>query len=123
MHDSNLSPKPLESYLEISAEPNPIERPAVVTFSTTRSRVFCSHCQQIVTLVTAGEAASLFNTDLQDIQFLLGKEEIHAVRQDPAVISICRRSLETCFESRQTRLLDSNFEVVARPTMGGRTND
>ena len=118
MHDSNLSPKRLESALEIIVEPDPIERPAAVTFSTTRSRVFCPHCQDIVAVVTAVAAASLFNTDLQDIRFLLTRDEIHAVRQDPAVISICRTSLDNCFEKRQTRLLDSHFEVAARAAMG-----
>jgi len=118
MHDSNLSLITREDLLEISLEPNPIERPAAVTFSTHRSRVFCSHCQEIVTVITAVGAASLFNTDLQDIQFLLSKNEVHVVRQDPAVISICRKSLEHCFETRQTRLLDSHFEIAARRTMG-----
>ena len=123
MHDSNLSPKRLESASEITVEPNPIERPAAVTFSTTRSRVFCSHCQDIVAVVTAVDAASLFNTDLQDIRFLLSRNQIHAVSQDPAVISICRASLDDCFEKRQTRLLDSHFEVAARRTMGGSNDD
>src|SRR5688500_14595683 len=98
MHDSNLSLITREDLLEHSVEPNPIARPAAVTFSTHRSRVFCSHCQQIVTVITASEAARLYKTDLQDILFLLSKDEIHAVRQDPAVISICRVSLESCFE-------------------------
>jgi hypothetical protein len=45
------------------------------------------------------------------------------VRQDPAVISICRISLDNCFEKRQTRLLDSHFEVAARCTIDGRIDD
>ncbi|MEQ1762497.1 MAG: hypothetical protein ABL984_05040 [Pyrinomonadaceae bacterium] len=123
MHDSNLSLITREDLLEISLEPNPIERPSIVTFSTTRSRLFCSHCQDIVTVLTAVAAASLFNTDLQDIQFLLSKHEIHTVRQDPAVMSICRVSLENCFEKRQTRLLDSHFEVAARRAIFGGSDD
>ena len=118
MHDSNLSVITREDLLEISVEPNPIERPTTVTFSTTRSRVFCSQCHEIVAVLTAVEAASQFNTDLQDIQFLLNKDDIHSVRQDPAIISICRASLDRCFEMRQTRLLDSHFEIAARRAMG-----
>ena len=123
MYDSNLSPSSRENLLQTGVESNPIERPSSVTFSTHRSRVFCSHCQQIVTVVTVAEAARLFNTDLQDIQFLLGKDDIHAVRQDQGVISICRASLENCFESRQTRLLDSHFEIAVQQTRDGQIDD
>ena len=97
----------------------PIDRPAVVSFATDRSRVFCSTCQQIVVTVTVAEAAEAFNTDLQDIGFLLRKDEIHMIGRDPAVISICRNSVEWCFESRQTRLLDSHFEMVVQQAFEG----
>ena len=94
--------------------PKPIERPAVVSFASNRSRVFCSTCQQIVVTVTVAEAAEAFNTDIQDIGFLLRKDEIHMIGREPAVIFICRNSVEWCFESRQTRLLDSHFETVVQ---------
>lgn len=99
----------------ISGEfPKPIERPASVSFSTGSTQTFCSECQQIVVTVTVAEAAEAFNTDIQDIGFLLRKGEIHMIRRDPAIISICRNSVEWCFESRQTRLLDSHFETVVQ---------
>lgn len=70
--------------------------------------------------MTPAEAAEAFNTDLQDIGFLLRKDEIHMIRRDPAVVSICRNSIEWCFESRQTRLLDSHFEIAVQNTMSGK---
>jgi hypothetical protein len=119
MHDSILALHERESR-PISGElPKPIYRPTVVSFASDRSRVFCSTCQQIVITVTVAEAAEAFNTDIQDIGFLLRKDEIHMIRRDPAVISICRNSVEWCFESRQTRLLDSHFEIVVQETLDG----
>lgn len=120
MHDSILGLREHENAPEASGELRPIQRPAVVSFSTDRSQTFCSECQRIVRTVNAAQAAQAFNTDLQDIGFLLKKDEIHMVRRDPAVISICRDSLEFSFESRQTRLLDSHFEVVMQPAMSDR---
>lgn len=70
-------------------------------------------------LVNAMEAAAAFNTDLQDIRYLLGSGDIHALRQDAAIVAICRSSLETCFEIRRTRLLDSHFELKAELSMSG----
>lgn len=119
MHDSILGLPERENISEPSGELNPIRRPAIVSFSTDRSQTFCSECQQIVTTVNAAQAAAAYNTDLQDIGFLLKKGEIHMVRRDPAVISICLASLEFSFESRQTRLLDSHFEVVIQPDLSG----
>jgi len=119
MHDSILALHERENG-PISGEfTNPIARPAVVSFTTDRSRTFCSTCQQIVVTITVAEAAEAFNTDLQDIGFLLRKDEIHMIRRDPAVISICRNSVEWCFESRQTRLLDSHFETVVEQPFDG----
>jgi hypothetical protein len=120
MHDSILALHSGEGR-PISGEfGKPIDRPTVVSFASDRSRVFCSTCQQIVDTVTVAEAAEAFNTDIQDIGFLLRKDEIHMIRRDPAVISICRNSVEWCFESRQTRLLDSHFEIVIQQTIEGR---
>lgn len=119
MHDSILALHEREGRPISGAYPKPIDRPAVVSFASDRSRVFCSTCQQIVVTVTVAEAAEAFNTDIQDIGFLLRKDEIHMIRRDPAVISICRNSVEWCFESRQTRLLDSHFEIVVQQSLGG----
>jgi hypothetical protein len=114
MHDSILALHAREGR-PISGEfPKAISRPSVVSFASDRSRVFCSTCQQIVVTVTVAEAAEAFNTDIQDIGFLLRKDEIHMIGRDPAVIFICRNSVEWCFESRQTRLLDSHFETVVQ---------
>ena len=119
MHDSISALHEREGRPISGAFPRPIERPAAVSFASERSGVFCSTCQQIVVTVTVAEAAEAFNTDIQDIGFLLRKDEIHMIRRDPAVISICRNSIEWCFESRQTRLLDSHFEIVIQQTIDG----
>lgn len=119
MHDSISGSREREDALSSGDFGRPIKRPAVVSFSSDRSRTFCSTCQQIVVTVTVAEAAEAFNTDLQDIGFLLKKDEIHMIGRDPAVISICRNSVESCFEARQTRLLDSHFEIALRQTMDG----
>jgi hypothetical protein len=116
MHDSNLALHEREGRPISGSFPRAIGRPAVVSLASGRPGVFCSTCQQIVVTVTVAEAAEAFNTDIQDIGFLLRKDEIHMIRHDPAVISICRNSVEWCFESRQTRLLDSHFEIVIQQT-------
>jgi hypothetical protein len=119
MHDSILALHSGEGRPVSGEFGKPIERPTLISFASDRSRVFCSTCQQIVVTVTVAQAAEAFNTDIQDIGFLLRKDEIHMIRRDPAVISICRNSVEWCFESRQTRLLDSHFETVANHNFQG----
>jgi len=94
-----------------------IARPSVVSFSTDRSSAFCPQCREIAALTTIVDAAREFNTDIQDIQFLLSQEEIHAIEYFPGVISPCAVSLANCFERRRTRLLDSYFEIEARRSM------
>ena len=119
MHDSILGLPAPENAYEDDSDFGPIRRPAGFSFSTEGRQTFCYECQRIVTTVNPAQAAAAFNTDLQDIGFLLKKNEIHMIRRDPAVISICRASLEFSFESRQTRLLDSHFEIVRQPLMSG----
>jgi hypothetical protein len=121
MHDSLSGFYSHNNVSEASGEFGPIRRPGSVSFHSDRSQTFCTECQQIVTGLTPAEAADAFNTDLQDIGFLLRKEEIHMIRRDPTAISIsiCRDSIEWCFESRQTRLLNSHFEIAVQSTMGG----
>ena len=117
MYDSILALPEREDVPIPDEFPNLLERLAAVSSTSDRFRTFCSECQQIVVTVTVAEAAHAFNTDIQDIGFLLRKDEIHMVRRDPSVISICRKSVEWCFESRQTRLLDPHFEIAAGRTI------
>ena len=114
MHDSNPVRGDSVSGRRARLDDSPIERPIPKSFSSGLSspaQYFCAVCQEMVRFATLVEAADEYNTDLQDIKFLLAKEDIHTVPRDPAVISICCNSLEFCFESRQTRLLDSHFEL------------
>lgn len=111
MHDFILTAIEREGVSGDTLENSPIPRPQAVSFSTDRSTVFCPWCGEIVELVNALEAAATFNTDLQDVRFLLNSGDVHALREDSAAIAICRRSLEVCFESRKTRLLASHFDL------------
>ncbi len=118
MHDFILSAVARENDSDHEGDTRPIKRPAIVSFATHRTEVFCPVCQEIVLAISPAEAARLFKTDLQDVQFLLKNNMIHAVREDQAVVSICRTSLENCFERRRTRLLDSHFELAIRRGRG-----
>lgn len=104
---------------EAENETASISRPRVVSFSTYRSSAFCPTCREIVNLRTIIDAAGEFNTDIQDIRFLLSQEDIHAVKHIPGVILLCSISLADCFERRKTRLLDSHFEIKLQNSMGG----
>jgi hypothetical protein len=121
MHDFILTAIEREIGSDERREYSPIPRPATVSFSTDRSEVFCAGCGEIVKTVNALEAADSFNTDLQDIRFLLNSGEIHKLREDPKGIAICRRSLDAIFETRRTRLLDSHFELEMKRLIGAET--
>ena len=119
MHDFILTAIEREIAADNIVENSPIPRPRAVSFSTDNSTIFCPWCGEIVELSNAVEAAARFNTDLQDIRFLLNSGEIHALREDSATIAICGRSLEACFETRRTRLLDSHFELNMHNSLTG----
>jgi hypothetical protein len=114
---SSIEPEATGS--EAEDETGSIARPRVVSFSTDSSSAFCPACREIVNLRTIVDAAGEFNTDIQDIQFLLSQGDIHAVKHIPGVISLCSISLADCFERRKTRLLDSHFEIKLQNSMGG----
>lgn len=121
MHDFILTAIEREIASDERREDSPIPRPGTVSFSTDRSELFCAGCGEIVKTVNALEAAARFNTDIQDIRFLLNSGEIHKLREDPAAIAICRRSLDTIFETRRTRLLDSHFEMEMKRSLSAET--
>ena len=98
----------------------PINKPSASTFSTKSERTFCPVCTDIVELLGVIDAAREFNTDIQDILFLLEQGNIHAVQRRTRVVAVCRNSLVECFEERRTRLLDSHFEIEIRKTLDGR---
>lgn len=117
MHDFILASFSNETVHDRDRELDPIRLASYAGFPPDRSRLYCSECKEVVTGMTPAEAAQAFNTDLQDIGFLLRKEDIHTVGRDPLALSICGTSIEWCFESRQTRLLDSHFEIAIQETM------
>jgi hypothetical protein len=78
---------------------------------------YCRECGKNVGMTTVAGAARAFRTDIQDICFLLNRGSIHPAHPDRLRAFICLRSLEDCFEQRDTRLLDSYFEMEAARTM------
>ena len=90
-----------ETFIEQENLPGPLVR---------RSRqAFCPVCAEQSKLVPFEDAAARYNTDLQDIEYLSNRGEIHKVHNRRGRLMICDRSLSACFESRRTRLLDSGF--------------
>lgn len=77
---------------------------------------FCPLCDKQVELIAFDQAASLFNTDLQDIQFLTTNGAVHQVHNRKGRVMICAVSLFACFDNRKTRLLDSGIlkEMAAK---------
>lgn len=77
---------------------------------------FCPLCAKQVELIDFQPAAELFNTDLQDIQYLTKSGAVHQIHNRKGKIMICSVSLFACFDNRKTRLLDSGFssELAAK---------
>ncbi len=70
---------------------------------------YCPVCEKPVELLTFEAAAETFRTDLQDIEYLAKRGEVHRIHNRAATVMICSVSLFDCFDERQTRLLDSYF--------------
>ena len=117
MHDFILSAVEREAD---GGDYEPISRPVSVSFSTEQSTAFCRSCRDLVEIATAIEAATIFKTDLQDIRFLLDSGDIHLAQPRRPILAICKRSLEHCFETRKTRLLDSHFELKMHGAIRGK---
>jgi hypothetical protein len=69
----------------------------------------CPICDKTVELLSFDAAAEVFNTDVQDIEFLAGNGSVHRVHNRKGKVMICSISLFDCFDKRRTRLLDSHF--------------
>lgn len=113
MQDINSNAFLAKANDEIEAEDSGrIRKPVGVIKSFTSSRKhLCIHCTLDVEWVTVREAAEVFNTDAQDIVYLVERREIHVRTGISETLFVCRNSLFDCFESRKTRLLDSHFEI------------
>ena len=70
----------------------------------------CPLCDKMVELYEYSQAAILFHTDLQDIEYLANVGSVHRVHNRKGDVRICGISLFNCFDNRRTRLLDSYFE-------------
>ncbi len=77
---------------------------------------FCPVCAKQVELIKFEDAAELFHTDLQDIQFLTRGGEVHQIHNRKGTVMACSVSLFECFDNRRTRLLDSgiSMEIAAK---------
>lgn len=75
---------------------------------------YCPVCTKQIELISFKDAASLFNTDMQDIEFLAKRGDLHQIHNRKGNVMICTVSLFECFEDRKTRLLDTGyFEELA----------
>lgn len=72
---------------------------------------FCPACEKPVELLSFERSAEMFNTDTQDITFLAKRGELHRLHNRKGELMICSNSLFHCFDARETRLLDSHFEI------------
>jgi len=70
---------------------------------------YCPVCSKPVELISFTDAADLFHTDLQDIQFLTTGGEVHQIHNRKGKLMVCAVSLFECFDNRRTRLLDSSI--------------
>lgn len=70
---------------------------------------FCPVCSKEIELVSFTRAAELFNTDLQDIEFLAKSGDVHQIHNRKGILMVCSVSLFECFDNRRTRLLDSGI--------------
>jgi hypothetical protein len=70
----------------------------------------CPLCDKLVELFDFSQAAALFHTDLQDIEFLTNTGSVHRVHNRKGEVKVCSISLFGCFDDRRTRLLDAYFE-------------
>lgn len=79
------------------------------------AHAFCPVCAKQVELLSFEAAAELFHTDLQDIQYLTSRGEVHQVHNRKGNVMVCSPSLFECFDNRKTRLLDSGIvkEIAA----------
>lgn len=73
------------------------------------NHAFCPVCEKEVELISFEDAATLFHTDLQDIEFLAKKGDVHQVHNRKGKVMACTPALFDCFEKRKTRLLDSGI--------------
>jgi len=95
------------------AENVQIQRPTTSKESFVNGRKhFCTYCMLDVEWVTVREAAAVFNTDAQDIAYLIEGSELHIRKGISEPLFVCRNSLFDCFDRRKTRLLDSHFELA-----------
>ena len=77
---------------------------------------YCPVCEKPVELMSFMESAELFKTDTQDIEFLAKHGDLHRIHNRKGEVLICSDSLFQCFDSRETRLLDSHFEIEIHKT-------
>lgn len=80
------------------------------------SHAFCLVCGKQVELISFDDAADLFHTDHQDIQFLVKSGSVHQVHNRKGNVMACSLSLFECFDNRRTRLLDEGYfkEMAAK---------
>ena len=74
---------------------------------------FCPRCDKVVELLSFDEAATAYNTDLQDIMWLVENGDLHKLHDRRANLRLCGLSLFCVIEKRRTRLLASSLGNAA----------
>ena len=69
----------------------------------------CPLCNKPVELFDFSQAATLFHTDFQDIEYLTTAGLVYRVHNRKCEVNVCGNSLFHCFDNRRTRLLDAYF--------------
>jgi len=77
-----------------------------------RGFAYCPVCDKFVELLGFSESADLFNTDTDDIESLVIGGELHRIHNIRGKILICSDSLFRCFDSRETRRLDTGYKTL-----------
>jgi hypothetical protein len=90
---------------------NDERQPSGKIFPRRKDKAYCVVCEKPVDLLGFQASADLFNTDLQDIEFLANQSEIHRIHNRRGEVMICAASLFAKFDERPTRLLDSHFTI------------
>lgn len=121
MKDSNSN-----THSAKESRPLPVTRPSIqvpaglgntgTIYLRLTACAFCVVCGRQVELLSFADAAKVFNTDVQDIEFLARAYQVHRLHNRVGELMICSDSLFDCFDKRQTRLLDSHFAIENVPS-------
>lgn len=74
------------------------------------ARTFCLICQKTVGLLTFGQTAELFKTDVRDIYPLTQKTGLHLLHNRKGEVMVCEEAVLDVLHERQMRI--SNPRII-----------